>query len=78
MSEIQNLYLQFLGNFPENLRPVVSVVLAVLVVYSAFKVIKKDFIFLIVLIILLPASVPILKGVWQGIVAVVKFLLNTK
>ena len=78
MSDIQNLYVQFLSNFPETLRPVISIGLAVLLVYAIFKVIKKDFIYLIALIILLPASVPILKSVWQGVVAFIKFLLNTK
>lgn len=78
MSEIQNLYLLFLSNFPGPLRPVISLGLALLVVYSVFKVIKKDFIYIIALVILLPASVPILKSVWQGLVAFVKFLLNTK
>ena len=76
MPDIQNLYLQFLNNFPEHLRPIISILLAILIIYSVFKVIKKDFIFLIVLIVLLPGSVPILKSVWQGIVQFVKFLLN--
>lgn len=78
MSEIQSLYIQFLSNFPETLRPFISIGLAVLLVYAIFKVIKKDFIYLIALVILLPASVPILKNVWQGIVMFIKFLLNTK
>jgi len=78
MNEIQSVYLEFLANFPESLRPVISIALAVLVVYSIFKVIKKDFVFLIALIIILPASKPILQNIWQGIVAFVKFLLNTK
>ncbi|MCX6797177.1 MAG: hypothetical protein NTX98_01730 [Candidatus Doudnabacteria bacterium] len=78
MQEIQNIYLQFLSNFPVNLRPIISIGLAVLIIYSIFKVIKKDFIFLIALVILLPASVPMLKNIWQGIVMLVKFLLNTK
>ncbi len=78
MQEIQKIYLQFLGNFPVNFHPIISVGLAVLIIYSIFKVIKKDFIFLIVLVILLPASAPILKNIWQGIVMLVKFLLNTK
>ena len=78
MFEIQNLYLQFLNNFPVGLRPVVSVLAAVLVAYSVFKVIKKDFIYIIALVILLPGAVPILKSVWAGIVMFIKFLLNTK
>jgi hypothetical protein len=78
MNEIQNLYLQFLGNFPVSLRPIISIGLAVLIIYSIFKVLKKDFIFLIALVVLLPASVPILKNVWEGIIIAVKFLLNIK
>lgn len=78
MSEIQNLYLQFLSSFPSSLRPLISLGLALLVIYSVFKVIKKDFVYLIALIVLLPASVPILKSVWEGVLAFVKFLLNIK
>jgi hypothetical protein len=78
IAEIQNLYLQFLTNFPVTLRPLISIGIAVLIVYSIFKVVKKDWIFLIALVILLPASQPILQSVWQGIVAFIKFLLNTK
>ncbi len=78
MNEIQNIYLQFLSNFPEGVRPLVSAALAVFLVYSVIKVIKKDFIFLIALIVLLPASMPILKNVWEALVTIVKFLLNAK
>lgn len=78
MQDLQNLYLEFLANFPANFRPFVSMALAVLVVYSIFKVIKKDFVYIIVLIVLLPGSVPILKSVWQGILTAVQFLVHTK
>ncbi len=78
LGDIQNLYLEFLKNFPAGLQPVISIGLAVLIIYSIFKVIKKDWIFLIALVILLPASKPILVSVWQGIVVFVKFLLNIK
>lgn len=78
MNEIQNLYLEFLNNFPVGLRPLISIGLAIFVVFAIFKIIKKDFIYIIVLIVLLPGSVPILKTSWEGAVALVKFLLNTK
>jgi len=78
MNQIQNLYLQFLTNFPVNLRPIISIGLAVLIVYSIFKVIKQDFLWIIVLVILLPGSWPILNTIWQGAVTFIKFLLNTK
>lgn len=78
MIDIQNLYLEFLNNFPENLRPIISIALAVLLVFAVIKILKKDFIYLVVLLVLLPGSVPILKTIWEGIVAFIKFLLNTK
>ena len=78
MDQLQSLYVQFLANFPVNTRPVISIALAIFLVYSIFKVVKKDFIFIIVLLVLLPTSVPMLQNVWQGVVAFIKFLLNTK
>lgn len=76
--DIQNLYLDFLKNFPASLQPVISIGLAVIIVFSIFKVLKKDWIYLVALVILLPGSKTILQSVWQGIVVFIKFLLNTK
>jgi hypothetical protein len=78
IEQIQNLYLEFLKNFPSSTQPIISILLAILLIYSVFKVIKKDWIFLIALVILLPGSKTILQSIWQGIVVFVKFLLNTK
>ena len=78
LSDLQNLYLQFLNNFPPSLQPIISIGLVIVIIYSLFKVVKKDWIFLIVLVILLPGSKPILQSIWQGIVVFIKFLLNTK
>jgi len=78
IADIQNLYLEFLRNFPPSVQPVISIGLAVLIIYSIFKVLKKDWIFLIALVLLLPGSKTILQSVWQGVVVFIKFLLNTK
>ena len=78
LAEIQSTYLEFLNNFPAGVRPAISIGLAVLIVYSIFKVLKKDWIFLIALLLLLPASKPILENIWQTVVVFIKFLLNTK
>ncbi len=76
MQYLQELYTQFLGYFPNFLQPFVSVALAVLLVYSIFQALKRNFLYLIVLVVLLPASVPILKGVWEALLNVIKFLLG--
>ena len=80
MQEIQNLYREFLNNFPENLQPIISIGLAVLLVYAIFKVIKKDFIFIIALVVLLPASVPILKACgreWLGLLSFIEYWVDS-
>ena len=70
LTDIQNLYLQFLNNFPPSLQPIISIRFTmVLIIYSLFKVVKKDWIFIIALIILLPGSKPIYReasgrGLW--------------
>lgn len=77
MEFLQNLYDQFLGFFPGFLHPFISIAVVVFFVYSVVQALKRNFIFLIVLVVLLPASIPILKHVVEVIIAVVKYLLGT-
>lgn len=76
ISSIFEIYNQFLSNFPENTRGLVSAGLAILLVYGIYKVLKRQFIFLILLVILLPASVPILKNVWEQVLQILQFLIS--
>lgn len=71
-----DLYNQFLNNFPEQFHGWISLGLAVLLVVGIYKVIKKQFIYLILLVILLPASIPILGNIWKQVVEIMKFLLS--
>lgn len=75
MQIFEELYGQFLGYFPLWMHPLISIALAVLFVYSVFQALKRNFIFIIILVILLPASIPILKRVVDTIIAVIKYLL---
>jgi hypothetical protein len=78
MDQIYSIYNQFLSYFPANLHGVVSLALAVLVAIGVFKVIKREFIYLILLVVLLPASVPILKNIWESLSSIIKFLLTKR
>jgi hypothetical protein len=69
MKAIEELYIIFLSYFPVWFQPVISIVLAVILVVSAFQVVKRNFIFLIALVVLLPASIPILSRVLDTLVA---------
>ena len=78
MAQVYQIYNQFLALFPSGLAPLINVILAILIIYGIIKVIQKDFVWLILLIVLLPASVPILKNIWQSVVNIITFLLSKK
>jgi hypothetical protein len=76
LAEIYSIYAQFLSFFPERLHWLVSLVLAGLLVYAVFQTIKRNFIWIILLVVLLPASLPILANIWKGVVDIIKYLLT--
>lgn len=76
MQELQNIYLGLLNLFPAFLHPFISIGLAIFIIYSVFQVFKSNFIYLIVLIVLLPASVPIMKQVVDALIGFIKFVLR--
>lgn len=76
MEDIKNLYNYFLSLFPVFLHPFISAGLAGFLIFSIFQVIKRNFIYMIVLVILLPASIPILKSVADSVISLVKYILK--
>ena len=78
LQSIYDIYSQFLSYFPDQLHPWVSLALAVLLVVGIYKVLRRQLVYLILLVVLLPASVPILKSVWQQILQIIKFLLSRR
>ncbi len=78
LAQIETLYVRFLSNFPPQFQPYVSIILGVVLFISIVQVLRKEFIWLIFLVVLLPASVPILKGVAQVIIDLLKLLFGVK
>lgn len=76
MNTLFEIYDKFLSIFPAQIQGLISFLLFILMIYSIFKVIKKDFIWIIVLVIILPAAIPILSKVWNFLVEILKYLLN--
>ncbi len=77
MEFLQGLYDQFLGFFPSFLHPVISIIVVIFLVYSIIQALKRNFIWLILIVILLPASIPILKKVVDILIGFIKYLLGT-
>lgn len=75
VARLYDIYNQFLNYFPVNSHGLVSVFLAVLLVVGVYKVLRKQLVWVILLVILLPASGPILKHVWEQVLELLKFLL---
>jgi hypothetical protein len=78
MDQIYEIYNQFIGYFPKGAQWAVSLCLAVLLVYAIYKIIKRHFVFLILLFVLLPASAPIFKHLWNNLLVFLKFLVSRK
>lgn len=78
MDQIFGIYNQFLSYFPANLHGLISLMLAILIVVAVFRIIKKDFVYIILLVVLLPASWPILKNIWDSLSNIIKFLLTKR
>ena len=78
MGKIFEIYDQFLGFFPARLHGGISIVLGILLVLGVYKVLKRQFIYIVLLAVLIPASVPILKNVWDQILMLLKFLVSRR
>lgn len=78
LDPIYSIYNQFLNYFPKNVHGLISLFLAVLVIFGIYKVLRKQLVYLILLVILLPASVPILKNIWESLLELIKFLLSRR
>ncbi|MBI4050320.1 MAG: hypothetical protein HY398_02625 [Candidatus Doudnabacteria bacterium] len=78
LSPIYDIYNQFLSYFPENVHWVISLALALLLVLGVYKVLRKQFVYLVLLVVLLPASVPILKNIWSQLLELLRFLISRK
>lgn len=78
LQSIYSLYNQFLNYFPPKVHGLVSLFLAILLIYGIYKVLRKQLIYLVLLVILLPASVPILKNIWEQLLEFLKFLLSRR
>ncbi|MCL5435858.1 MAG: hypothetical protein M1275_02155 [Patescibacteria group bacterium] len=76
LDQVYSLYYQFLNYFPAQYHGIVSLVLAGLLVLAIYKVIKRNFVFIILLVLLLPQAVPILKSVWESTVQLLQFLIK--
>ena len=81
MIDVKNfygIYDQFLSYFPHSLHGAISIVLVAILIIAIYKVLKRQLVYIILLVILLPASVPILRNIWTQLLEIFQFLLSRK
>ena len=76
MNSITGVYYTFLNYFPVGLHSWIALILAILLIYTIIKIIQRDFIFIILLVVLLPASLPVLTNLWHVVWSTISFLLT--
>ncbi len=67
LEEIYHLWEQFLHFFPSSLRWITSLIIFGLLVKLIISLIKKSFIWLILLVLFVPASIPLLKEIFGSV-----------
>lgn len=76
MNQLQEIYNTFITAFPAAWQPYIAFAAGVCLVVAIIQAIRKEFIWIVVLIVLLPASIPILKGTALTLLAFIKFLFG--
>lgn len=69
------IYEQFISIFPIQIQWVISLIIFIVVVKWVIDMVKHNIVWLILLIVLLPASIPILSSIFYGLVEFLGHLL---
>ena len=75
MNQIQSLYHQFISIFPPTIQTLVSIGLFIGLVVILLDLVKRNFIWLLLLILFVPAAIPILKNISDNLLVFLKILL---
>lgn len=68
-------YNVFISNFPEQYQGLISLGLLAIIIVSIYHLIRKSLLWLFLLILFVPASIPILSKIGQGIILFLKYLV---
>ncbi|OGD62927.1 hypothetical protein A2160_04110 [Candidatus Beckwithbacteria bacterium RBG_13_42_9] len=75
LDQLADLYGQFLSIFPAYLHFWISLVIFIALVLWLVDLVKKHWIWILLLIIFIPASIPLLRQIGKGIIDLLGFLL---
>ncbi len=75
MAFLFSAYDAFIKNFPIQYQGIISLVLLAVLVITLFQLIRKNLLWLALLVLFVPASIPILSKIGQGILLFLKYIV---
>lgn len=66
----------FITNFPEQYQTIISLGLLAIIVIGLYHMIKKSLLWLVLLIVFVPASIPILTKIGQGVLSFLQYIVR--
>lgn len=69
-------YDSFIVNFPIQYQSLVSLGLLAILIITLFQLIRKSMLWLVLLVIFVPASIPILSNIGRTILEFLKYIVN--
>ncbi len=71
-----DIFTSFVSAFPHFLQPYVAILVGVFLVFTLVQIIRRQFVWLIALVILLPSSVAILRSVGEALAGMLRYLFS--
>lgn len=76
MEALFHAYDVFISNFPTQYQGLISLGLLAVIVIGLYNLIRKSLLWLFLLVLFVPASVPILSNVGQSILEFLKYIVG--
>ncbi len=74
MNFFYTYYDKFLAIFPNQWHSLISILVLAFFVILLYTLVKRSILWLALLILIVPASIPVLHNVWDSILEIIKFL----
>lgn len=76
MDLLFSAYDTFISNFPEQYQGIISLGLLAIIVIGLYNLIKKSLLWLFLLVLFVPASIPILSKIGQSVIDFLKYVVG--
>ncbi len=78
MQKVFDYYDLFLNKFPHQYHTLISIAILTLFIVLLYNLLKRNFIWILLLVILVPASIPIVSKIYSGILEIIRYLAGVR